>query len=94
MYLQVGVSLHVVKMHELCYLSPQVQNVMITLQKENPLKLSILLSNRGHNRYPRFYPWSLEVYHTFITTVETSTSPQAIRKLFRVVQSQCPRVDS
>ena len=49
MYLQVGISLHVVKMHELCYLSPQVQKVMITLQKyqENPLKLSILLSNRG-----------------------------------------------
>jgi len=49
---------------ELWYFSPQVQNVMITLQKEqeNPLK-SVFVFKPGIKSLHTVYPWALRLYH-------------------------------
>jgi hypothetical protein len=44
--------------------------------------------------WARLLAMGIEIVPPFSNTVQPPASPRAIQKCFRVVQSQCPRVDT
>ena len=75
------------------HFSVQLQNSYdyVTKRTRKSTKNKFLFSKRGQDRYLCVYPWALRFYHP---SAQPLASPQAIHKCFRVVQLQCPWVDT